>query len=224
MAEESTLTIPQMKPYTPGLMRFLLRVFTRSHLQGLENFPPPPYIITANHLSYWDSFVAGALCVHNVPVLTAKKYQGRLVGRLVNWLFAPVWIEQETPDRQALKTALQILKAGTSLAIAPEGTRSRDAKLKAGLEGAAYLIRKAQVPIVPVGIYGTEQVFRQLRPAVYGIVGRPYQLPKQGRKEGDLGADTERIMCAIAALLPPAYHGAYAGKPMIQEMATLVCP
>jgi hypothetical protein len=60
------------------------------------------------------------------------------------------------------------------------------------------------------------------RPNVYARFGKPFRLP-EGRAKGDqLDAYTERIMCAIAALLPEQYHGVYAGNPLIEEMRQIV--
>jgi 1-acyl-sn-glycerol-3-phosphate acyltransferase len=118
-------------------------------------------------------------------------------------------------------TALKILEGGDLFAIAPEGHRSNSGLLP-GLEGVAFVATRANVPILPVAISGTEKIFKQLRPKVQVTVGRPYRLP-EGRAKGDVLVEyTERIMCAIAALLPEAYRGVYAGNPLIEEMAALV--
>jgi 1-acyl-sn-glycerol-3-phosphate acyltransferase len=204
-------------------MRSLLFLVSSAQLAGRENFPPPPFITIANHLSYWDALVAGSLIVGNLPVMTAKKYRDSLFGKMIGFLFAPIWVEQESADRHAIKQALQVLESGTPLAISPEGTRSKTGQLKEPLDGAAYLIHKADVPVVPVAITGTENIFRQLRPKVTGLVGKPFRLPEVKRPTKEqLKEDSDRLMCAIAALLPEKYHGVYRGHPLIQEMAALV--
>jgi 1-acyl-sn-glycerol-3-phosphate acyltransferase len=156
-----------------------------------------------------------------VPGFTAKKYKNSLMGILF-YLGSPVWIEQESPDRHALALALRILEAGDLFAIAPEGTRSKTGGLGKGLEGAAFLATRAKVPILPMALWGTEHIFRQVRPTVGVAIGKPYRLPEGRAKSDQLAGYADRIMCAIAALLPESYHGYYAGNPLIQEMAALV--
>ncbi|MFP4324245.1 MAG: lysophospholipid acyltransferase family protein [Anaerolineales bacterium] len=219
----TTESIPRMSPLARPGATVILRLLSDYRMTGLENYPAPPFIVIANHMSYFDGLVAASLSIRSIPVLTAKKYQGMLMGAFIKTFAAPVWIEQEAPDRQALKAALAILKAGHPLAIAPEGTRSKTRQLKAGLEGTAFLVRRAQVPIVPMGIIGTDHVGRALRPRVEGRIGKPFDLPPNGAKGRDaLREDTDRLMCALAALLPERYHGHYAGHPYIAEMADLV--
>jgi len=65
-------------------------------------------------------------------------------------------------------------------------------------------------------------VLKRPRPRVNIKIGKPFRLP-EGRAKGDqLDQYTERLMCAVAALLPEQYHGHYAGNPLIAEMAQLV--
>jgi hypothetical protein len=73
-----------------------------------------------------------------------------------------------------------------------------------------------------MAVWGTEKLLKHPRPAVRVVIGKPYRLP-EGRAKGDQLAEyTDRIMCAIAALLPEQYHGVYAGHPLIEEMRPLV--
>lgn len=213
---------PPLGWLSPYLTRFVLHLTSRFRIQQEVPLPPPPYIIISNHLSYFDAATAIA-SGPNAPVFTAEKYRhGHIVGRLMSLFARPLWVEQNSPDRAALKTALALFKAGIPVGIAPEGTRSRNGQLGPGLEGAAFLIRKANVPIVPCAFEGTEMILKKLRPRVVYHIGRTFRLPESiGGKEG-LREDTERLMCSIAALLPERYHGVYAGHPLIKEMAQIV--
>jgi 1-acyl-sn-glycerol-3-phosphate acyltransferase len=190
---------------------------------GRENLPPKntPFILVGNHLSYLDVPAMGGAMDRNTPAFAAKKYRGTLFG-LLFYLGAPVWIEQSSPDRAALTQALKILKAGHPFAIAPEGTRSRTGALQEGKDGTAFLVSRTDYPIVPVVVYGVENIFKQWRPQVRVVIGKPFYLPQKRAKDAELTEYTERIMCAMAALLPEKYHGYYAGNPLIEEMAQLV--
>jgi 1-acyl-sn-glycerol-3-phosphate acyltransferase len=102
------------------------------------------------------------------------------------------------------------------LVMFPEGTRSRHPGLGKGHPGTAVIALRSGVPIVPVGVSGTETVgipsvfFRRTRVRV--AFGQPFTLPQGQRLTTELAEEgTERIMKEIAALLPKAYRGAYAG-------------
>ncbi len=198
-----------------------MHLFSDYRVSGLENIPKAPYLVTSNHFAYWDGPAIGSQFEDTVPTFTARKYKGTVTG-LFFYTGSPIWIEQDSPDRQALTTALKLLQRGSPFAIAPEGTRSKTGALQAGREGVAFIATRANVPIVPVGVWGTDLMFKQVHPRVEVVVGKPYKLP-EGRARGDqLEAYTDRIMCAIAALMPERYHGHYAGNPLIEEMGNLV--
>jgi 1-acyl-sn-glycerol-3-phosphate acyltransferase len=201
--------------------RILMHLLSRYRVTGRENIPQPPFLATSNHLSYFDvPAVAGSMTM-NIPALAAKKYKGTWMEPLFR-VGGPVWIEQESPDREALMIVLKVIKRGSPFAIAPEGHRSRTGVLTEGKEGAAFIATRANVPIVPWVMWGTEKILKQIRPQVRVRIGKPYRLP-EGRAKGDaLKEYTERIMCAIAALLPEEYHGVYAGNPLIEEMGAIV--
>lgn len=226
MTAEAEVPVPHMPLITRYVARLIMHLISDFSMVGRENFPKPPYVCISNHMTYFDALVACSMIVESMPALTAKKYHKGLVGKFLDIFIAPIWIEQESPDRAALKTALALLKQGSPLALAPEGTRSKTFKLKEGLGGAAFLIRKADVPIVPIAVIGTDKIFKSLRPKVRGMVGKPFRLPPiAARADKDqLKADTDRLMCAIAALLPEEYHGVYAGHPLIEEMRSIVYP
>ncbi len=215
--------IPKISPLARPAATLILHALSQYRYEGVEHYPEPPYIVIANHMSYFDGLIAASVSFRNIPVMTAQKYRGTFLGAVISIFAAPVWIEQESPDRQALKNALAILKAGQPLAIAPEGTRSQTQQLKEGLEGTAFLVRRANVPIVPMALIGTDLIGKQWRPAVMGRIGKPFHLPDpQAKGREALREDTDRLMCAIAALLPERYHGHYAGHPFIPEMADIV--
>jgi len=198
-----------------------MHLFSHYSVTGVENIPQKPYLVTINHQSYWDSPAITSQFKDNVPTFTARKYKGTLTGLLLH-VGSPIWIDQESADKQAVTTALKIMQQGIPFAIAPEGTRSKSGKLLEGHEGVAFIATRANVPIVPVAAVGTNLMFKQMRPNVSVTIGKPYKLP-EGRARGDqLVTYTEQIMCAIAALMPEQYHGFYTGNPLIAEMAKVV--
>ncbi len=218
-SESSSLFKPPIWGLHTG-SRIFMQLFSSYQVKGAANVPKPPFLLTFNHLAFWDAPAIGAVVNYPTPAFAARKYKGKPIS-LLFYVGSPIWIEQESPDRRALMTALRILEGGDLFAIAPEGHRSNGSLLP-GMEGVAFMATRANVPIVPVAITGTEKMFKQARPMVQVSIGRPYRLP-EGRAKGDqLVEYTERIMCAIAALLPESYRGVYAGNPRVEEMAALV--
>ena len=110
--------------------------------------------------------------------------------------------------------------------LSPEGTRSPTAQLQAAWPGASYLAMKAEVPIVPVGLAGSEDkkfffnLRRLRRTKVVVRVGEPFTLaPVSGEKrEEALKVYNDEIMCRIAALLPAEYRGVYRDHPRLKEL------
>jgi 1-acyl-sn-glycerol-3-phosphate acyltransferase len=133
-------------------------------------------------------------------------------------------------DFTVLREVLKRLKNGGVLVLAPEGTRSPTAQLQQAWDGAGYLAAKARVPILPVGLAGSEDVrffgnLRRLRRTRVAIrVGEPFWLPPIQSKERatTLRQYTDEIMCRIAVLLPLEYRGVYTNYPRLKELLEIV--
>lgn len=201
-------------------------LLTRRIVLGMENLPPSgPYIMVLNHLSYFDlPFVFGLLGGENVTGWAAEKYQHHpFFGPLLK-LAGGIFIERGKVDRHAIAKAVEWLQNGNIFGMAPEGTRSKTRTLARGKTGAVYLAHEAHVPLIPIGIYGTERswsCWRRLRRPTFTMhIGQPFRLPEVNPRErhARLRADTDEIMCRIAALIPVQYHGYYADHPRLQAL------
>ncbi len=205
------------------LSRFILHLVSRYTVTGREHIPPEPCIFASNHMSYWDVPAVNSAIGFGTVGMAARKYLGTWKEPFFR-MYPIIWVEQFSADRAALRDAITVLKAGVSLGIAPEGTRSKVGALIEGRSGTAFIATRANVPIVPCAVWGTEKVLKRPRPAVRVRFGKPLRLPEGRAKGDDLDIYTERILCAIAALLPERYHGYYAGNPLIEEMRAIVEP
>jgi 1-acyl-sn-glycerol-3-phosphate acyltransferase len=122
--------------------------------------PRQPYVFMANHLStvdIWALLVATPTKVRFI----AKKQLGRIP--LFGWAMAAgrfIFIDRQNPmaARRSIDEAARRIRDGSSVAIFPEGTRSRDGHLAPFKKGGFHLAVSAGVPIVPVGIRGAHQV------------------------------------------------------------------
>jgi 1-acyl-sn-glycerol-3-phosphate acyltransferase len=199
---------------------------SRVELKGKENIlMQGAVLVVTNHLSYADPpLIYITMRRPDMVVLAADTYKK---NPLYKWLVdsvGGVWINRGSGDRAALKVTIDVLKQGKMIGMAPEGTRSKHTHaLQVGKTGAAFLASKAGVPILPVGINGTEKAWEELkhlrRPVLTIAYGRPFTLPpiEHDAKE-TLEQYTHEIMCRIAALLPEEYHGVYKGEARIEEL------
>ncbi len=199
------------------ILSALLSLITRREYIGLENIPDePPYILVINHLAVFDSPLLLTVCPHTIRAFAAAKHKRNPLYAPLLVIMSSIWVRRGEVDRQALREALDVLKRGEVLGMAPEGTRARGPyALQKGKTGPAYLATRADVPIVPVGVTGTEQIKRNLprlrRTHVRAVVGEPFRLPESGPVRGQkLREYTDLIMHRIAELLPEEYRGVYA--------------
>ncbi len=220
-----------MKPYTvPAANRFarwvmrpifrlVFHLLSQVIITGRENIPRTgSYLITINHVStyeppfilaFWPTPPEGAGAVD----IWRRPGQDVLVR-----LYHGIQVHRGEFDRQALEAMIEVLKSGRPLLIAPEGGRTHTVGMRRALPGVAYVIDKTGVPVLPVGIVGATDDFLQRclqfkRPRLEMRIGQPFYLPaitgKGAERRDALQSNADQIMQAIAALVPPEYHGVY---------------
>ena len=142
------------------------KLIWRPTVRGLENVPRTgPVILASNHVSFADSLVIPIVAPRKVVFLAKSDYfrGGGVKGTLQKaWFEGMGLIPVDRDDSKAaiasLDTALAVLGRGEAFGIYPEGTRSRDGRLYRGRTGVAHLALTAGVPVVPVGLTGTERL------------------------------------------------------------------
>jgi len=207
----------------------LARAVWRPAVTGLEHVPRTgPVILASNHLSFADSVVIPVVAPREVVFLAKSDY---FTGTGVRGAVSRAWFEGlgmlpvDRDDASAalasLDVALEVLGRGQAFGIYPEGTRSRDGRLHRGRTGVAHLALTAGVPVVPVGLAGTErlQPVGSRRPRVVPIrvafgapvvAGDRFAGLPTGRARRLL---TDEVMQAIAALSGQEPSGTYAERP-----------
>jgi 1-acyl-sn-glycerol-3-phosphate acyltransferase len=208
----------------------LLKAVWRPRVVGLEHIPKKGGVILAsNHLSFVDSVVIPSVAPRKVVFLTKSEYftQPGLKGLVSRAWFEglgmlPVDRDNTQAAIDSLDTALEVLGKGEAFGIYPEGTRSRDGRLYRGRTGVAHLALTAGVPVVPVGLQGTEHIqpvgsrYPKLAKVTVKF-GEP--LDFTGRAEGvPLGRArrdvTDEIMAAIQELSGQEPSGIYNERPI----------
>ena len=196
-------------------------------VEGAEYIPTSgPIILVTNHISRLD-YPTLLMCTQrkDVIAMVATKYREKAFFRWLLETLKVIWIERETSDFNAFREAVDYLHRGWIVGISPEGTRSKDGKLLPGKPGAALLVRKTGLPLLPSSISGTADMTERLthfkKMDVLVKFGKPFQIatPSSQEEAKDWLSDaTDEIMCRIAALLPPERRGVYADHPRLNAI------
>jgi 1-acyl-sn-glycerol-3-phosphate acyltransferase len=200
-----------------SLCRLLVATCLQVEMDGEENLPRNgPAIIVSNHLGDADMIIGIAIAPReNIEVLAKSELNKFPALGLIMDLYGVIWVHRGQPDRRALRAALHGLEEERIIALAPEGRESLTGSLEEGTGGAAYLALKANVPIIPVTVTGTEnsRVYGNLkrfrRTQVTLSVGVPFDLKVCADRREGIRIGTEFIMKTLASQLPPTYRGSY---------------
>jgi 1-acyl-sn-glycerol-3-phosphate acyltransferase len=208
------------------IVRYLIKTITFTEWIGTENVPRQGgFILATNHMSRADVPILFGMPVRDdVIALAGDSYKKNPLFKYFVETTHSIWIDRNSADFSALRASVACLKNGNVLGIAPEGTRSRTAQLIEGKAGIALIAERTHAPIVPVALAGSESTFTKLftlrRPRITIRFGKAFELPPMQRSDRDawLKTSIDEIMCRIAALLPPQYHGFYANHPRLKEL------
>jgi 1-acyl-sn-glycerol-3-phosphate acyltransferase len=201
-----------------------VRVFVRVRVVGRDNLPRRgPMILASNHRSFLDSIFIPLIVHRRVTFVAKAEY---FDDAKTAWFFRscgqiPIRREGGSASERALASATEVLRAGRVFAIYPEGTRTRDGLLHRGHTGVARLALRCNVPIVPVGLIGTDDVqpvdsrFPKLFRRVVVNFGEPIDPARYAGREHDhmaLRELTDEVMYEIAQLSGYEYVDTYATK------------
>jgi putative phosphoserine phosphatase / 1-acylglycerol-3-phosphate O-acyltransferase len=192
--------------------------YARFDIGGTHHIPRRgAVIVAANHRSYFDPVVVGLALYESgrKPRTLAKKelFDAPLVGTLMRALGA-ICVDREREPGAAIAGAEAALRAGECVVIMPQGTIPRgeaffEPRLR-GRSGVARLAAATGATVIPLGIWGSEQVWpRSSRLPNVANVRHPPTVrvrvgpPVPGLTGTDMAGDTQRIMDAIVAQLPP---------------------
>jgi 1-acyl-sn-glycerol-3-phosphate acyltransferase len=203
-----------------------LHIVCRIDAEQMERIPRQgPLILVANHI---NSLEVPIVYTHLHPrpataFAKAETWDQPLNGRLAR-LWGAIPLHRGEADAEAFRSALEALRAGKILALAPEGTRSHNGELQRGLPGAVLLAERSGAPLMPMALFGHETYLENLRKLrrtdFHVVVGEPIVIDLGGRRAGQAlrQAVADELMARIAALLPPRYRGVYAdavGQPLV---------
>ncbi|WP_459612855.1 lysophospholipid acyltransferase family protein [Corynebacterium urogenitale] len=179
-------------------------------IEHAERIPTDgPAMIAVNHTGYWD-FVYGGIPAHfhggRVLRYMAKKeiFDTPVAGQIMRGCrHIPV---DRAAGAESAREAVRRLKAGELVGIFPEATISRSFEIKELREGAARIAREANAPLIPLILWGSQQLWTKGHKSVWRpkdakivmYVGEPVEVT------ADATATTERLHTAMKELLETA--------------------
>ena len=210
-----------------GFARLLTRIVLGSKfdLRGTANVPlSGPLLMVSNHVGAVDPAIIGAWTPRPVWFMAkAELFKGGWAWLMRGYQAFPV--VRHSPDRTALRRALDLLKHGSAVVLFPEGHRSENARLLRAEPGAGFIARRSGAPLVPIAITGTQNVLGRhsripRRAEVAMTFGEPFQLPERNRDGSpmDHQQSADYLMTKIAQLLPLEYQGEYATSSVPRSM------
>lgn len=220
-----------MKKFTSRVMH----KYVKLNIEGKENLKDieRPTLFVCNHLSNADVIIVNEAIKEIDPTYVAgAKLSSDPATKLGTKLYKNTEIKANSPDKEGLKKIIDLIKKGESIMIFPEGTRSRAGSMIEAKKGILLIAKLAKVPIVPLGLYGTEKLLpinsqgemneeRFVKADVTIKIGKQISMPSkisgEDKKDYDLRAMND-IMTSISDLLPKEYKGFYGENQSYREI------
>ena len=153
-----------MYRFWKNFVAFLLRVVFDQKCYGSENVPREGgVLVVSNHVSYLDPPIIAALCPRQFAFLADS---GLWTFKPFGWVISRLNafpVQQGKGDVGAMKKTINLLNDGWALTVFPEGMRSLTGRMEPVQAGAALIIRRTHVPVVPAYIYGAYEAWPKHR-------------------------------------------------------------
>ncbi len=159
------------------------RIWMRMTVEGRENVPKEgAFVLAPIHRSYLDTPIASGCTRRRLRFMGKDSLWKKQPYRWMLSALGAFPVSRGTADREAIARCIKVLEGGDALVLFPEGERKEGPVVQPLFDGAAYVACKAGVPIVPVGIGGSERVMGKgakfIWPyKVHVVIGEPIAVP-----------------------------------------------
>jgi 1-acyl-sn-glycerol-3-phosphate acyltransferase len=183
----------------------LLHGYFRGRIYGAEKVPlQGPLVVVSNHASYFDPPILSN-CMRRPVAFMAKEelFEIPLLKQGIE-LYGAYPVKRSTGDRGAIRAAVNCLNEGWAVGIFLQGTRTADGRINEPKLGAAMIAAKANVPLLPVSLWGTEKILRKGASFPHPVpvtirIGELIDAPTSSKREA-LEVITARCTTAINAM------------------------
>jgi 1-acyl-sn-glycerol-3-phosphate acyltransferase len=158
------------------------KLLGRVEVHGREHVPAGAFVLAPVHRSNIDFALASLVTKRRLRYMSKDSiWKSKALGGFVSFL-GGFPVSRGAVDREALRTCIDVIEAGEPLVMFPEGTRRSGPVVEELFDGPAYVAAKTRVPIVPVGIGGSEAMMpkgsKLLKPSkLVLLIGEPLDPP-----------------------------------------------
>jgi 1-acyl-sn-glycerol-3-phosphate acyltransferase len=203
------------------IVRFLIlvvaKLFGRIEVHGAGRLPDGPFVLAPVHRSNVDFALVCLVTKRRMRYMGKDSiFKYKFLHRFFDAL-GGFPVHRGTADREALRTCVEVIGLGQSLVMFPEGQRQTGPVVQPLFDGAAYVAAKTGVPIVPVGVGGSERAMpkgaKMIKPSkLVLVVGEPMAVskPTEGGRVSRkaIKEQTEALHTAIQDLFDDAQRRA----------------
>ncbi|MEB3280831.1 MAG: lysophospholipid acyltransferase family protein [Lyngbya sp.] len=180
----------------------MFRLYFRGKVHGAEKIPQQgKLIIVSNHASDFDPPLLASNMRRPVAFMAKEELFKVPVLKDAIRLYGAYPVKRGSPDRSAIRAALAALEQGWAAGLFLEGTRTPDGRIHSPKLGAAMIAAKANAPILPVCLWGTQAIVKKgsLLPKPVPVTVRIGELidPPASTGRSELEALTQKCADAI---------------------------
>lgn len=184
----------------------IFRLYFRGRFIGAERVPHRgAFIIVSNHASDFDPPLVSSTLGRPVSFMAKEElFQVPVLKHVIRW-YGAYPVRRGTGDRSAIRSALSQLEQGWAVGIFLQGTRTPDGRIPDPKLGASLIAAKAQVPLLPVSIWGSDAIAQKSsvfpRPVAITIRVGELVTPPTSTNRAELQAITDQCTAQLHAML-----------------------
>jgi len=180
----------------------ILQLLFIKEIKGKENIPKRNFILASNHASHLDQVANGVICVprefNYIGQIDAYTGLGKIVRDILYFFGGVIRLNRESVEskEKTIERAVRDLKKNRCLIIYPEGTRTRTGEIGQGKWGIVKLLFATEVPILPVALSGTFELFPpkgklKIKKEIKINIGKPLYFTEEIEKSKKLEKESE---------------------------------